>query len=247
MPKTTKLFLSVTILLGLAYLIAISGLVHVSAQTTWMITVLLGISGLYALPLSFVIARLVKKPLGVWWKVLVVGLVLVLLGSGLGWASSYVPEWLPTGGWTRHEQPPEPLAELVTSLPINVLSGGVYARTAAGSLYLHSCAWGTCGWTKADALPAPSDKGDYWSGTCYGVSQEPNRFVLKPPPPGKVIDTYATRYCGPDYRMDTYFVLLEDSSLWSWGTFWSVYTFMLQIVWAFVGGLLAMIWGAAKK
>jgi hypothetical protein len=247
MPRSTKLFLSATLLFGLGYLVSMSGLVHFSAQAVGMITALLAISAVYGLPLSLFISRSVKKPLGVWWKVLAITVLLLLVGCSLGLASSYVLELIPTSNWKQLERSPEPLAELVTTLPINVLSGGIYGRTAAGTLYLYSCS-GTCGWTKADQLPSPPDKTDYWSGTCPSGLQEPDRFVLKPLAPGRVIDSYATRYCGPDYLVDTYFILLDDGSLWSWGNFGSgMDSFLRLAAWSFFGGLLAVIWGALKK
>ena len=246
-PKSTKIFLWASVLFGLGYLSVISRLVHLSAQMVWMLTTLLAIIAVYALPLSLFVSRFAKKPLGAWWKIPLVTILLLVLGCGLGLASSYVPELMPTSDWTQLERSPEPLADLVTTLPINMLSGGIYGRTAAGRLYLHSCAGGRCGWSAVDQLPPPPDKNDYWSGTCHTGSQKPDRFVLEPPAPGKVIDSYATRYCGPDYDMDTYFVLLDDGSLWSWGTFWSVYTVLVQLTWALIGGLLAIIWGALYK
>jgi len=47
--------------------------------------------------------------------------------------------------------------------------------------------------------------------------------------------------------MDTFFILLNDGSVWSWQTFWSVYVIMQNLTYAAVGGVLAIVWGVIKR
>lgn len=246
-PKSTRLILWVMVVSGIVYFILLKEWVIPTTIATWVAAGLFAVCLSYGLPLSLFISRFIRKPFGAWWKAILAMVLLLVIGTGLGFASAYVHEYLPAFNWTQIEQSPEPLAELVTTLPVGLFSGGVYGRTASGSLYLHSCYWGTCGWSKVDQLPVDTDREGYWSGKCSPALQEPNRFTLKPPAPGKVISSFATRYCGPDYHMDTFFILLNDGSVWSWQTFWSVYVFMQNLTYAAVGGVLAMVWGVIKR
>ena len=246
-PKSTKIILWVIVVSGIAYFVLLNEWVIRTTDATWILAGLFAVCLSYGLPLSLFMSRFIHKPFGAWWKAILAMVLLLVIGAGLGCATSYVHEYLPAYYWTQLEQSPETLTELVTTLPVGLLSGGVYGRTASGSLYLHSCYWGTCGWSKEDQLPIAIDQEGYWSGKCSPTLQEPNRFALKPPAPGRVRSSFVTRYCGPDYHMDTFFILLNDGSVWSWQTFWSVYSTLQNLTYAVAGGILAIVWGAVKR
>lgn len=149
------------------------------------------------------------------WKVLVT-LAGGILGLVIGPLLFLAYMRLPQGSWQELPSPPERIAHLVTSTPIGLWGGEVYATTADGALYAWVCEWGKCTWASRDTLPPPPDPEDYWSGPCPDGSDKPDEKSHQPRLPGRVAERYATRYCGPDYSLDVFYLLLDDSSLWSW-------------------------------
>lgn len=149
---------------------------------------------------------------------------------------------LPEGDWRELEKPPERLTQFVTNTPLHFFGGEIYASTADGTLYATTCDGDVCGWEKKEVLPPPADKSSYWSGFCVDDSK-PKGIILKPSTPGNVIDSYETRYCGPDYVNNIFFILLDDGSVWVWNKFDSAYAMYLYEKRYTVGTILGLVLG----
>jgi len=179
-----------------------------------------------------------RKALGCLLSILAV-LAAGILGMVAGPLLMRAAEKLPQGEWNELPPPPEPLARFVANTPINYFGGEIYAETAAGTLYALVCDE-TCDWVKQDALPPPPDAESYWSGTCMAGYETPDPEMLKPRAPGTIVDRYETRYCGPDYFLDTFFLLLDDGTVWTWGKTDSAYG---RLTATFASGFIGLIAG----
>lgn len=148
---------------------------------------------------------------------------------------------LPQGRWRELPPPPEPLARFVANTPITYGGGEIYAETADGTLYALDCdQTSKNNWAKKDALPPPPDTDGYWSGTCPAGRETPDAGMLKPRAPGNVVNRYETRYCGVDFDLDTFFLLLDDGTVWTWSKFMGGHAIMLALV---VSGFLGLVAG----
>jgi hypothetical protein len=121
---------------------------------------------------------------------------------------------LPNSNWHELPRPPLPLARLVTTSTISVLGGDVYGATRDGKLYAFTC-WFShqCEWQAVDEV-APKEYPEATWGKCFGSQGRPILWLL-PPPPAAVLDRYSTLYCGPDYAVETHFLLTTDSRVYS--------------------------------
>lgn len=127
--------------------------------------------------------------------------------------------FLPDSGWNALPQPPETLSKIVTTTPIGVFGGEIYVSANKGAVYGFMCDDSGCAWKKVDMLPPSTDPRSYWSGTCRTGNESPLLW-LEPPAPSPVLDHLVTTYCGPDYTIETHFLLTVDSKVWilqKWG------------------------------
>jgi hypothetical protein len=145
-----------------------------------------------------------------------------VVGIALGVLAFKIYAGLPRGprdSWQQLPQPPARLTRLVTATPWSALMvGEIYANTADGTVYAYVCQGDGCAWAQRDVLPPPPGE-DYWSGHCAEGNDLPEGLADAPTLPGQVIDSYASRYCGPDYTNDLVVILLEDGSVWQWNRF----------------------------
>jgi hypothetical protein len=175
-------------------------------------------------------------------------LLAALLGIALGVLAFRLYARLPrgpSGSWQQLPQPPAELTGLVTATPMSALmTGEIYATTADGTLYAYVCQGDGCAWAGRDALPPPPDEDSYWSGHCAGGNDLPEGLADTPTLPGRVVDSYGRRYCGPDYSNDLYVILLDDGTVWQWNRFWSgMGEFYGRIIGTACGGCGGLILG----
>lgn len=196
------------------------------------------IYGLLLASLLMIVVRFISFSLA---RFVLVFVAAGILGLILTAVLFFLDTLLPRGNWEPLETPPEPLVRFVANTPIHFFGGEIYASTAEGTLYAYGCDGNACTWDRREELPPPPDPSSYWSGTCAG-GNTPSGFILKPLPPGRVIASHATRYCGPDYETDTFFILLQDGSVWSWSKFSSALGYMVAFL---AGGLAGPIAGFA--
>ena len=198
-----------------------------------------------ARPTSRLLDRGYKKALFVLSAGLFV-LLASLLGMAIGVFAFRAYDRLPHGSWQQLPQPPATLTGFVASTPMGVFGGEIYASTADGTLYAYGLE-GTSGeWSKRDALPPPPSEESYWSGACPEGLYKPEGSIRKPRTPGSVVDGHETRYCGPDYTNDVFFVLLDDGSVWVWNRFWAGRgQFYGTVIWGFIGLILGLLVGCA--
>jgi hypothetical protein len=131
----------------------------------------------------------------------VVGLIVsLLIWRGL--------EHIPRGGWERIDPPPERLVEIGGRTPLRSLGGELFGRTEAGTRYLYVCE-DECRWEEVDAFPT-YDTDEALLEYCSDVD-----FPM-PPAPGRVAQSYQIVICGGEGGAQHFYLLLEDSSLWTW-------------------------------
>ncbi len=178
------------------------------------------------------------------WLRLAEGLLLIIGLPVLTW---YTISQVPEGTWKPLKDPPSRIVELVSSSPITLFDGDVYARGEDGQLYAHSCGDGVCNWEQIKEPLPVVDTTSYGSGACGGKIQ-PAKTRLLPIAPAPVVSSYNTRYCGPDYAADYYFIATADGRVWVWsvgGGFEedvaAVVSFVLSTVGAFLAGMIVFI------
>lgn len=146
------------------------------------------------------------------------------------YARGYLPDT--STSWNALPHPPVLLAKLLKTSPINALGGDVYGETAAGKIYGYYCGYSiNCGWEAVDTLPPPPDPKSYWSGSC-GSEGGMGSLWLEPSALGQVVDRLVTHYCGPDYSIETHFLLTSDGTVWSlqkWGGMVDLFIYCLNI------------------
>ena len=183
-------------------------------------------------------AQGVRKLLTV--MVVVISFIAVVI---LVYARDHLPDTMTV--WSALQHPPVLLTKLVKTSPISALGGNVYGETAQGKIYGFFCGYSIdCVWEAVDALPPPPDPKSYWSGSC-GSEGGMGSLWLEPPISGQVVDRLVTHYCGPDYTIETHFILAADGTVWSlqkWGGTIELFTICigmpLSIIMALVGTLL---------
>jgi hypothetical protein len=147
-----------------------------------------------------------------------------LMGGMCGILAFRIDERLPRapqGSWKQLPQPPARLTGFVGNTPMSALGGTIYAATADGTLYAFALGGESEEWSQVSAVPTPPPADSYWAGTCPEGDGLLEGSIRTPQAPGRVVDSYAVRYCGPDYQNDVFFILLEDGSVWEWNQFWS--------------------------
>jgi hypothetical protein len=168
---------------------------------------------------------------------------MVLLTIGLPALTWFTIGQVPYGAWDPLETPPSRIVELVSSSPITFFGGDVFGRGEDGRLYAHRCARGECGWeAMTEPLPAV-DTTSYWSGACNGkIESAPPRLL--PLAPAPIVSGYSTRYCGPDYAVDYYFIATVDGRVWVWSAgdgFAEALLALSSAVGAFLAGAIVFI------
>ncbi len=181
-----------------------------------------------------------RSPIRDGWPRLAETLLLII---GLPVLTLITAGQIPVGAWKSLEDPPSRIVELVSSSPITLFGGDVYGRGADGRLYAHRCAQDKCVWEQmTEPLPVV-DTTSYWSGACGGKIQ-PARSRLLPLAPASVVSSYSTRYCGPDYAVDYYFIATADGRVWVWsmgGGISEAIASVISTVGAFVAGILSLV------
>lgn len=103
---------------------------------------------------------------------------------------------------------------------VDANSSMVWAKTADEKLYSWDCQYHECIWTEVEKVPAdahenyqgmgeqPLNKGD--------ICPADESFSPSEEPPGKIVECALGWYRATDAGLGSYFVLLEDGTIWSW-------------------------------
>jgi hypothetical protein len=127
--------------------------------------------------------------------------------------------YIPQGKWELAVRPPFTSVRL-----LDYQRGHLYLKSSDGKL--HSC----------DASTNVCSPRRY-------VPEAAGRFCGEPAPlrpfaPGTVISSLRIRECDPKVYLDTYFVLVEDGSIWKWQRRWSDNDVHLMLaIWAISGAV----------
>jgi hypothetical protein len=174
------------------------------------------------------------------WLRLAEGLLLIVGLPVLTW---YTIGQVPEGTWKPLKDPPSRIVELVSSTPITLFGGDVYARGEDGRLYAHRCGYGECGWEEMKEPLPVIDTTSYWSGACGGKTESAKPRLL-PIAPARIVSNYGTRYCGPDYADSYYFIATEDGRVWVWSAgdgFAEAVLAVVSTFGAFLAGMIVLI------
>ena len=239
------LWLGVALGCALLWFLTLRGIPDVLTGFTPFFALGLAVALVFGLPLSFIVPRAAPSLIGAQGSRAVFAGI-VVLGALLGALSLTLAIKIPTIPWKAAAPPPEPMVELVTTLPMDFTSEGIFARGASGRLYSYACR-PDCAWTAREALPTPPDPDEFWPGKCLAAGPAPREFNFLPPPPAPVIMVLPTTFCGIESSFTTYYLLTQDGALWEWGYAnwgYGMITFFLCAYPFFflVGGAVALAW-----
>jgi len=164
------------------------------------------------------------------WRVITI----LLLGIPAASVLAFAVTWrLPRDSWSRIEPSPEKLVRFVDVTAFGFLSGEVVAEGESGATYAYSCQQ-RCNWsavTAKEGIPASDKPLD----SC-GSGQVDRQ--LTPLALFRVRDRTASRFCGRDYSISTYFLLDQDGQVWAWIIYSGLYDGMFMFFCHIFGGVV---------
>lgn len=154
---------------------------------------------------------------------------------------------LPRGSWQLLPAAPEKLVSFERSYPFWFFGGTLFAKSETGQIYSYACEGDAgCNWKK-DFLPAEEPSNQPRLNWC---KQDQVQNELTPISFRPVIDRIATRLCGPDYTMDTHFILTGDGtvSIWQRMDAMGIFVFLfLALPAGLIAGITSTVFAASKS
>ena len=207
-------FRRIVVLAGVPLGAAVAGATAFRSPTNWWDLFLTGLGASVVIggALASVAHLFIRRVRRSAWTVFLFLVVIALSGlfAGLGaYAGAGV---IPHGRWTRIPSPPEPVTGFLGPTCYSVgTDGPVYARATSGRLYAFRLTAGEQEtWTRADSIPAPDS-----SGECARSAPNTGWTPLKV---GTVAATYQIEFRGVDCGGRTHYRLLQNGTMWRWGT-----------------------------
>lgn len=174
--------------------------------------------------------------------------ICALVGLWVGVLAAAATSEIPSAGWSKLEPSPAPFVKLTSDPDFVSEPDGVCGVTREGVRYARICKGDVCAWLPPDAIPA-SRNSPVRCGLrnfFYNVSRRP----LFPLPPGPVVLERSGPFIGAESVRKTFFVLLDDGSVWWWqkfSGFGDLIGWGLSVVWGWITGMVVGVAAARMR
>ena len=244
LPRPAALFLVLALASGLVWWFSVRP-ASASEPIAGLAALVLAISAIYGLPMSLLVPLMAPARTEAGCRADLQRALTVFVGGVLALCALFLSEELPTTPWEAAAAP-EPMAELLTTLPPDYSAEGLFARGRSGQLYNYDCRT-DCTWMTRESPPEPPDRDEEWAGKCYVDALERSGLDLTPPPPQRATTLLPTKYCGVDGSVMTYYLLDDDGMVWTWkrwelGSEFLTLLFCLAPIVFLMGSLAALAW-----
>ena len=169
-----------------------------------------------------------------------------MLGLWAGALAAFASSEIPVTGWSKLESSPERFVKLTFDPNFASTPDGVCGVTGEGVRYARICKDGLCAWVQDVSAPESRGEGPRCGQAYYGTDRRP----LLPLPPGPVAYERSGPSLGAESVRKTFFVLLDDGSVWWWqrfSGFGDLIGWGLSVVWGWITGIVVGVAAARMR